>query len=197
NDSLKFMASINPTELIKASSELKKQISIQDEMICYSLHESELSTFKKIAEAQWDHTKTLPDTWEFDLFTLAEYRAFWVALATLCYIHFFSCFSIDNPLIRLKNSLIIQSPECVADYIYSQTSLSKEKIGTILEYITYCPTKINVDIMYQPIVKVSDDQLLIAPVLFIGSRPERNLLAVVSTKQDQLYSKEVNDLEGL
>lgn len=197
NDSLNFVASLNPIELSKACSELKKQTSIQDGSLCYSLHESELNTFKKVAQAQWDQTKTLPDTWEFDLFSLAEYRAFWVALTTLCYIHFFSCFSIENPLIRLKNSLIIQSPECIAEYIKSQTSLSKDKIETMLEYITYCPTKINVEIMYQPIVKVSDDQLLIAPVLFIGSRPERNLLSVVSTKHDLLYSKEVNDLEGL
>ena len=79
----------------------------------------------------------------------------------------------------------------------SQTALSKDKIETILNYITFDPDKKNVDIMYQPIVKVSDDQLLIAPMLFMGSRPERNLLAVISTMHDAAYSREVNDLEGL
>ena len=120
-----------------------------------------------------------------------------IALTTLCYIHFCSCFSIENPLIRLKNSLIIQSPESIAEYIRSQTTLSKCKIETILNYITFDPAKQNVDIMYQPIVKVGDDQLFIAPMLFMGSRPERNLLAVISTMHDTTYSKEVNDLEGL
>lgn len=164
---------------------------------CYSLTESILDTFRKIAQTQWDITKTLPSSWEFDLFTMEEYRTFWVALTTLCYIHFCSCFSIENPLIRLKNSLIIQSPESIAEYIRSQTTLSKCKIETILNYITFDPAKKNVDIMYQPIVKVGDDQLFIAPMLFMGSRPERNLLAVISTMHDTAYSKEVNDLEGL
>lgn len=42
------------------------------------------------------------------------------------------------------------------------------------------PNRKNIDIMYQPIVEITDDRLLIAPVLFMGSRPERNLLAVIS-----------------
>lgn len=197
NDFLEFSALFNPFELLKASSELKKQISVEDEMICYSLTESILDTFRKIAQTQWDLTKTLPSSWVFDLFTMEEYRTFWVALTTLCYIHFCSCFAIENPLIRLKNSLIIQSPESIAEYISSQTTLSKSKIETILNYITFDPAKKNVDIMYQPIVKVGEDQLLIAPMLFMGSRPERNLLAVISTMHDTAYSKEVNDLEGL
>lgn len=197
NNFLEFSALFNPLELLKASSELKEQVSIENEKICYSLTESILNTFKKPAQAQWDITKTLPDTWEFELFTMAEYRAFWVALATLCYIHFFSCFSIKNASIRLKNSIIIQSPGCIVEYISSQTELSNDKVETILKYITFDPTKKNGDIIYQPIVKTSNDQLLIAPMLFLGSRPERNLLAVVSTMHDSAYSKEVNDLEGL
>ena len=197
NDFLEFSPLINPCKLIKASSELKELISIEDEMICYSLTESILDTFRQIAQTQWDLTKTLPSSWEFDLFTMEEYRTFWVALTTLCYIHFCSLLSIDNPLIRLKNRLIIQSPENIAEYIRSQTTLSKGKIKTILNYISFDPAKKNVDIMYQPIVKVGDDQLLIAPMLFMGSRPERNLLAVISTMHDTAYSKEVNDLEGL
>lgn len=83
------------------------------------------------------------------------------------------------------------------EYISSQTELSNDKVETILKYITFDPTKKNGDIIYQPIVKTSNDQLLIAPMLFLGSRPERNLLAVVSTMHDSAYSKEVNDLEGL
>ena len=51
--------------------------------------------------------------------------------------------------------------------------------------------------MYQPIVQIEKDMLILAPILFMGSRPERNLLAVVSTMHDSEYSKEVNDLEGL
>ena len=51
--------------------------------------------------------------------------------------------------------------------------------------------------MYQPIVALNDSTIIITPTLFMGSRPERNLLSVVSTRKDKEYFNEVNDLEGL
>ena len=45
------------------------------------------------------------------------------------------------------------------------------------------------------IVKLTEGILIIAPLLFMGSRPERNLISVVSTKHDDAYSREVNELE--
>ncbi len=197
NDLQNLSAMVNPLELIKASEELRKRISIENGMICYSLTEEILDTFMKMSQTQWDYTKTLPDTWEFDLFTLDEYKKFWVAMTTLCYIHFCSCFSVEDPSIRLRNSIIVQSKKCIVDYVCSETALNENKVEVILKYITYSPNRKNIDIMYQPIVEITDDRLVIAPILFIGSRPERNLLAVVSTRCDSKYSKEVNDLEGL
>lgn len=83
------------------------------------------------------------------------------------------------------------------NYIVSTSGLTKEKVERIMDYITFNPQKRNVDIMYQPIVDIGDNMLVIAPILFMGSRPERNLLAVVSSMKDQKYSKEINDLEEL
>ena len=79
NDFLKFLASFNSNELLQANSELKEHISIENEMICYSLTDGILDTFKKIAQAQWNATKTLPRSWKFDLFTICETK--WFAAA--------------------------------------------------------------------------------------------------------------------
>ncbi len=196
--SLFELASIfNPIKLMQASEELKKQISVEEGAICYSLNGEVLDAFSEVAQKQWDASKTLPGDWKFDLFTLEEYKEFWISIATLCYIHLFSCYSISDPLIRVKNSTIIQDRESIIDYVVSQTSLEKAKVATIIEYITYNPKKKNVDIMYQPIVDLGENGLVLAPILFMGSRPERNLLSVVSTMRDKEYSKEVNDLEEL
>lgn len=197
NDFQSLSTLINPMALIKASAELRKHISVENGMICYALTEEILDAFRKIARTQWDYTKTLPDTWKFDLFTMDEYKKFWVAMTTLCYIHFCSCFSIEDPLIRLRNSIIVQSKKCIVDYICSETALNENKVEAVLKYITYSSNRKNIDIMYQPIVEITDDRLFIAPVLFMGSRPERNLLAVVGANHDSKYSKEVNELEGL
>lgn len=188
---------INPYELLQVSARLKEQITIQDGAICYPMTADVMDTFKKIAQQQWEITKTLPDDWKFDLFTLAEYKDFWITITALCYIHFCSCFSIQDRAIRLRNSIIIQKNSCIVDYIVAETGLDKSKVEAMIKYITYDPQKKNVDIMYQPIVQIENDILILTPMLFMGSRPERNLLAVVSTMHDSEYSKEVNDLESL
>lgn len=95
----------------------------------------------------------------------------------------------------MKNSTIIQKRDSIVDYIIAETTLDKNKSETIIKYITYNSKKKNVDIMYQPIVEIENDKLIIAPLLFMGARPERNLLSVISTMHDTEYSKEVNDLE--
>ena len=188
---------IDPYRLITSAGKLRDKVKVEDGMICYELSEDILNTFKNVALQQWNATRTLPENWSFDRFTMEEYKAFWVALTTLCYVHFCSCFTISDPLIRLKNSTIMQSSDCIIDYIASVSGLEKEKVDTIIQYITFNPKKKNVDIMYQPIVKLTNGTLIIAPILFMGSRPERNLLAVVSSNHDGEYSKEVNNLEGL
>lgn len=188
---------INPYELLQASAELRNQITVEDGLLCYSLSESVLDTFRKISQRQWDATKTLPAEWKFDLFTLAYYKEFWIAITALCYIHFCCCFSIQDPMVRLKNSIIIQNQESVVNYVTAESNLDKSKVETIIKYITYNPNKKNVDIMYQPIVQIEKNRLILAPILFMGSRPERNLLAIVSSMHDREYSKEVNDLEEL
>jgi len=197
NDLNELTSLINPFELLRASGEIKKHTSIENGMLCYTLSGDVFDAFEKMARAQWEVTKTLPENWKFELFSLAEYKEFWIALTSLCYVHLCSCFSIEDQLIKLKNSTIVQNKQHIVDFIKSRTELDEEKIATLIDYITYEPQKANVDIMYQPIVALSDSTIIITPVLFMGSRPERNLLSVVSTRKDKEYFNEVNDLEGL
>lgn len=193
----KIIDIIDSYGLIKASAQLREHVTIEDEALCYSLTGSMLDPYRRIAQQQWEITKTLPDNWKFEHFTIAEYKGFWIAITALCYVHFFACLSVQDPSIRLKNSTIIQSLDNIIKYVVSQTTMDRDKVETIVNYITFNPQKRNADIMYQPIVRIEQDKLIIAPMLFMGSRPERNLLAVVSSKHDSEYSREVNDLEGL
>ena len=181
----------------KAYEKLKERISIQDEDLCYELTGEVIDAFSEIASKQWEVTKTLPSSWKFDLFSLEEYRKVWIALATLSYIHLFSSLTIRDALVRLKNNTIIQPMDNIISYVESMTNVDKKIVKNILEYITYEPEKKNVDIMYQPIVVMPGSIAVIAPILFVGSQPERNLLSVVSSKTDFEHSKEVNDLENL
>jgi hypothetical protein len=187
---------INPAKIAKANAMLKNSVRIENETLCYDLTSETLDSFLEIANGQWNSTKTLPDSWEFDLFSLDEYRQAWTCIAALCYAHFFSCILIEDPLIRLRNCTIIQPLSNITNYIVSMSGLPQNKVENIIKYITFEPAKHNVDIMYQPLAVLNDD-VIITPMLLIGSRPERNLLAVVSSRSDSEHSKEVNDLEKL
>ena len=104
---------------------------------------------------------------------------------------------IKDALVRIRNSIIIQPKDNIVDYISSMSGLTKKCVETIINYIIFEPSKKNAEIMYQPIVELKNHMLIIAPILIMGSKPERNLLAVISSNGDKEYSKEVNDLEGL
>lgn len=197
NDLGSLSTFINPYELLRASDEIKKHTAIENGMLCSSPSGDVYDAFEKMARAHWEATKTLPESWTFDRFSLAEYKEFWIALTSLCYVHFCSCFSIKDPLLKLKNSTIVQNKQHIINFIKSRTELDERKILTLIDYITYEPQKTNVDIMYQPIIALNDSAVIITPTLFMGSRPERNLLSVVSTRKDKEYFNEVNDLEGL
>lgn len=192
-----LMEQMNPVKIVKANELLKQNIKIENDMLCYQLSDSIIDPFKEVACEHWNITSTLPKSWKFDLFTLKEYKEVWIWLATLCYIHFFSCFSIKDALVRIRNSIIIQPKDNIVDYISSMSGLTKKCVETIINYIIFEPSKKNAEIMYQPIVELKNHMLIIAPILIMGSKPERNLLAVISSNGDKEYSEEVNDLEGL
>ena len=187
----------NPLEISKAYTELQKEIRIENGDIVYNITSEVIDLFLNIAETQWNATKTLPDSWKFDEFTLDDYRKVWISLAALCYIHFFSDLKVQDPLDRLRNSIITMPLNSIIEYVINICGVEKRTVELIIDYITFEPTKLNVDIMYQPIVVLSNDIVLLAPMLLINSRPERNLLSVVCSKSDFEHSKEVNELEDL
>lgn len=197
NDMGSLFSLINHFELLKASNEITEQTTIENGLLCYSLSGNVFDAFDQIARAQWEATRTLPESWKFDTFSLSEYKEFWIAVTSLCYVHLCSCFSIQDQLHKLRNSTIVQSKQHIVDFIKSRTKLDERKVTILIDYITYEPQKTNVDIMYQPIVATKNGTIIIAPVLFVGSRPERNLLSVICTRKDREYFNEVNELEGL
>lgn len=191
-----YMDFVNPMALSEAFFKFQEKISVADGVLSYSISEDMLEPFIKATSKQWEYTKTLPNTWKFDEFTINEYRDFWITITAICYFHLFGCMYINNSLIELKNSLMILPKEETINTVSYFSKVNPETINKIIKYITFEPSKRNVDIAYQPIVEYNG-KILISPVLFIASNPERNLLSLVNSRKDYEHSKEVNDLENL
>ena len=141
NDSDNLFFVFDPIKISAAFEKLKPNIYIDEGEVCYSISGEILQEFLEVAANQWEVTKTLPDDWKFDSFTLEEYRQTWIDICALCYIHFFSLFTVKDPLVRINNSVIRQTPEGLIKYISSVNGINELTIKNILEYITYDPVK--------------------------------------------------------
>ena len=152
-------------QLWQLRSKQGKNCSIENGLLCYSIEPCILDKSLSVAEKQWETTKTLPADWKFDLFTLEEYRKAWVAITAICYIHCMACSTITDAELRLNNEIILQKKHHIIKRVVEITKLEEDKVESIISYITYDPSKRNVDIMYQPVVSVDSDLLLITPCI--------------------------------
>ena len=135
NELSSLFAFVNSYELMQVSGEIKKHTTIENGMLCYALSSDIFDTFEKIARTQWDVTKTLPENWKFDKFSLDEYKEFWIALTSLCYVHLCSCFNIENQLLKLKNSTIIQSKQFEKRMQITQNIVMMQKKKEIINIV--------------------------------------------------------------
>ena len=132
-----FMDFINPMTLSEAFLKFQKEINTTDGVLSYSINEDMLEPFIKVTSKHWEYTKTLPNTWKFDEFTINEYRDFWITITAICYFHLFSCIYIENSLIELKNSLMNVPKEMLINTVSYLSKLNPETINKIIKYIEF------------------------------------------------------------
>lgn len=178
-------------------AQLESSIHFEDGRICYNYNRDIWDAFGQFAHAQWDYTKTLPETWTFDSFSLKDYKETWIAIATLCYIHSTACIKSNAPGMAVEDSVILIEEDKFVESIANLSGVGQDSILRIIQYITYNKALKNNDIIYQPIFKLSKEKLAITPYLFMSSRPERNLISLVGKMNDSQYSVFTNSLEAL
>lgn len=186
---------------IMLSSEVQSSIAsffgtirIDNSRMCYEIPGMVYDAVYKIGECHWKETSFLPQEWEFEGFSLEDFRQCWLVLFTLSFIHFLAKTKAELPGIVQEEGVIVQSFREFIDFLKSQTGITEERINAIVNIISYDPALRNTDIMYQPLIRI-DDKVIITPTLIITSRPERNLISIIQKKSDSKYSVEVNDLE--
>ena len=117
----KFM----PTQdLLSANSKLIASIKFQDGCISYSTDESIWDSFYEMMKRQWVNTSELPEEWEFDKFSVKDFKQFWIAIATLCFIHMIACLKSGAPGADVQEAVLIKSSTEFVQIIADKTELS-------------------------------------------------------------------------
>jgi len=185
-------------ELPLAHSKLISSIYFQDdEHISYSLDNEVWVPFQNMMEQHWELTSELPEEWEFDSFSIKDFKYFWVAIATFSIIHMTACLESGVPGANEKEAVIVRSDIQFVELVADKTGVSVERITAILKLLTYNNKLRNNDIVYQPFVELGNNQLALAPHLILSSRPERNLISLIHKLKDKSYFDLTNLREGI
>ena len=184
-------------ELPLATNKLISSIKFQDGHISYSTDNEIWSPFQKMMEKQWTCTSELPEEWNFDAFSIKDFKQFWIAVATLSFIHMTACLKSGVQGAAVEDAVIVKSSSEFVQIIVDKTGSAIDNIAAILQLLTYNSKLKNNDIVYQPFVKLDKDKLALAPHLILASRPERNLVSLVHKLKDKSYFDLTNLREGI
>ena len=144
-----------------------------------------------------------PEQWEFDNFTLGEYKKVLTSLQALLYGRFIARTNLvfnGMPGLGYPDSVwVISRPELVSR-ISRYISVKKEIIESIFNYLTFGGVSVrNPDIAVQPIIDLKNGYLALSPFVFLNLDAERNLSVLLNQIDNdrKLYSKLVQQKEDI
>ena len=173
---------------------LIQSIHLENDELQYSISSDLHRLYCYAGELHWNETSSVPQEWVFDEFTLAEFKKCWIELYAKSQAHFLAKYYSGLPGMAQADAVIIKEKDQLVNELQGNTGTKTESVNAIIDILTYDPKLKNTDIMYQPLIKIGK-QIIITPMLFLSSRPERNLLSIIQKKNDKHYSIEVNELE--
>lgn len=126
---------------IMLSSEVQSSIAsflgtvrIDNSRMCYEIPSIVYDAVYKIGECHWKETSFLPQEWEFEGFSLEDFKQCWLVLFTLSFIHFLANTKVELPGIVQEECVIVQTFREFVDYLKSQ-SRNPNLISRILNYL--------------------------------------------------------------
>lgn len=145
----------------------------------------------------------LPDDWQFEHFSLAQFQAVSKVLMTIAWIH-----GTARKLAAIRGcehdgfngSIKIVPRERIMRLLARYSGIDHEPVSRLVDYLTFggCGIK-DPDPALQPLIPLSTDLYAIMPSLFLGNNIERNFITLLNRidSEESKYSGFVNQKEGL
>jgi hypothetical protein len=167
--------------------------------------------FERWATLNTKHMRfELPETWELGGFNLHQFRSFWNLLLSTAVAHSIAHGIADDAVGTRHGALasvIIHLKESEFLELIGTFPAQLDKFRKILEVLVYNPTRNYWDPIWQPIIRLSDQTILISSQLIISSSPERNLIILLGRNADwrryynqvsaEKEKQQLNELESL
>ena len=171
--------------ILKALDQLSNSVRItKDNELKYNTNEFILKTMEESLRKSLEKGFILSDSWSIEAYSVRDFRLIWIQLAKLSQIHIFafnmSSQKFKNNKLGYNNSIFRINKNVLIDYIKKYSGLSKEVIARVIKDLTYDPKIPYIDIIQQPLIEISKNEIYFSPNLIIGSLIDRNLQVLLT-----------------
>jgi hypothetical protein len=159
--------------------------------------------FDRVADSQeklLSHLWELDGSWDLGGYTISQFRDFWIALASLCFIHHWVCLSSRSEAGALNSVVRVLKREVWQKELVRRSGLKRHTVSAILTDIIYDdslyePGKKHPDVTYQPFFPIDSELIALSNWLVLSSNAERNIWDLISIKRPSLHSSLRNEKE--
>lgn len=153
-----------------------------------------------------NHTQprhTIPDDWSCCYFDFGDFKKVFTTIQSILYGRFIlRATPAPDGLggLGYSDSVWVLSQSELANRLSRYTSIERNKIEKIIEYLTFGSAEIlHPDIAIQPIVDLGSKILALSPLIFLNSNSERNFCVLLNKipKERDNYTKLTNGKEEL
>jgi len=154
------------------------------------------SAFDRVAVAFRSYASRLSEldgSWDLGGYTISQFRELWISLLTLCWIHFWACFSSGITGGDLDNTVIVSLREDWVKRLERKCGIAHDTVNTILSDLIYDAglyrsNSKHPGVTYQPFFPLYPDFLALSNWLVLLSSYERNIWDLVSIKRPKIHS---------
>ena len=140
-----------------------------------------------ILQKKW----TLTDSIQLGEYSIGEAKAIWASLLKLSIFHNIACLISGLPGVGLEYLPAVIKKQNLINWLYLDSNVNKHKISEIITDLTFNNRVSTNEIMFQPLLPLGGDILLIAPNIFIFSNPERNLMKLWAIAYSGVYGAKI------
>jgi len=171
--------------MLEALDQLSNSVRItKDNELKYNTNEFILKTMEESLRKSLEKGFILSDSWSIEAYSVKDFRLIWIQLAKLSQIHILafnmSLQKFKNNKLGYNNSIFRINKNALIDYIKKYSGLNKEVIARVIKDLTYDPKIPYIDIIQQPLIEISKNEIYFSPNLIIGSLIDRNLQVLLT-----------------
>ncbi|MCA1396118.1 hypothetical protein [Bradyrhizobium sp. BRP56] len=132
---------------------------------------------------------TLPDDWRFLNFSLKEYRTVMVTMQSMMHGWYLVRTMVANDGMRgmgYPSSVWLLDKDDLANQLAEYTNVPRPSLEAILDLVTFGSNGIlNPDVATQPLIGLGNNQVALAPFVFLNLNVERNLCTLLNQIKEE------------